>query len=200
MGGRSAIPVSLVAASSASSQAFAHQSASSRDAARLGVRRSRCPSGCAGTWKGSQRRSLPCCISSSGWSRPICGRAVLGPRRRPASGRGAGAAGPGAVEAVSERIRHAVAPCVVGSWRRDGTVTRSGAAGASGLSPSARRKGDGDVPVRILSTATLRHRFGASLHRHRHYRCCIPDGMFDPLQAGGVQCRQALALAPEGLL
>ena len=40
--------------------------------------------------------------------------------------------------------------------RRDGAVTRSGAAGASGLSPSARRKGDWDVPFRILSTATLR--------------------------------------------
>ena len=43
--------------------------------------------------------------------------------------------------------------------RRDGAVTRSGAAGATGLSPSARRKGDGDVPFRILSTATLRRQF-----------------------------------------
>ncbi|MFZ1537725.1 MAG: biotin/lipoyl-containing protein, partial [Chromatiaceae bacterium] len=40
--------------------------------------------------------------------------------------------------------------------RRDGALTRSGAAGASWLSPSARRKGDWDVPFRILSTATLR--------------------------------------------
>ncbi len=41
---------------------------------------------------------------------------------------------------------------------RDGAVTRSGAAGAPWLSPSARRKGGWDVPFRILSTATLRRR------------------------------------------
>lgn len=29
----------------------------------------------------------PYCTRSCGWSRLICGRAVLGPRRRPASGR-----------------------------------------------------------------------------------------------------------------
>ncbi len=41
------------------------------------------------------------------------------------------------------------------------------------------------------------HRFGASLNRHLHYHCCILDGVFDPLQAGGVQFRQASAPTPE---
>ena len=41
------------------------------------------------------------------------------------------------------------------------------------------------------------HRFGASLNRHLHYHCCILDGVFEPLQAGGVQFRRASALAPE---
>ena len=37
------------------------------------------------------------------------------------------------------------------------------------------------------------HRFGASLNRHLHYHCCILDRVFEPLQAGGVQFRQASA-------
>ncbi len=41
------------------------------------------------------------------------------------------------------------------------------------------------------------HRFGASLNRHIHYHCCILDGVFEPLQAAGVQFRQASSLAPE---
>ncbi len=43
------------------------------------------------------------------------------------------------------------------------------------------------------------HRFGASLNRHLHYHCCILDGVFDPLQAGGVQFRQASAPTPEAV-
>jgi hypothetical protein len=46
----------------------------------------RYPSGCAGTWNVSQRRSRPCCTSSCGWSRPICADALPGPRHGPASG------------------------------------------------------------------------------------------------------------------
>jgi len=41
------------------------------------------------------------------------------------------------------------------------------------------------------------HRFGASLNRHLHYHCCILDGVFDPIEEGAVQFRQASALAPE---
>jgi hypothetical protein len=41
------------------------------------------------------------------------------------------------------------------------------------------------------------HHFGASLNRHLHYHCCILDGLFDPLQAGGGQFRHASALVPE---
>jgi hypothetical protein len=41
------------------------------------------------------------------------------------------------------------------------------------------------------------HRFGASLNRHLHCHCCILDGVFDPLQAGGVQFRQAAPLTAE---
>ena len=41
------------------------------------------------------------------------------------------------------------------------------------------------------------HRFGAALNRHLIRR--ILDGLFDPLQAGGVQFRQASALAPEAV-
>jgi hypothetical protein len=41
------------------------------------------------------------------------------------------------------------------------------------------------------------HRFGASLNRHLHYHCCILDGVFEPLEAGGVQFRQASALTRE---
>ena len=41
------------------------------------------------------------------------------------------------------------------------------------------------------------HRFGASLNRHLHYHCCILDGVFEPLEVGGVQFRQASALTPD---
>jgi hypothetical protein len=41
------------------------------------------------------------------------------------------------------------------------------------------------------------HRFGASLNRHLHYHCCILDGVFEPLEGGGVQFRQASALTRE---
>ena len=43
---------------------------------------------------------------------------------RPAWRRGGS---PGAAKVICKPIRHAVKPCVVGSWRRDGAVTRSGA-------------------------------------------------------------------------
>jgi hypothetical protein len=33
------------------------------------------------------------------------------------------------------------------------------------------------------------HRFGAALNRHLHYHCCILDGVFEPLEAAGVQFR-----------
>jgi hypothetical protein len=38
---------------------------------------------------------------------------------------------------------------------------------------------------------------GASLNRHLHDHCSILDGVFEPLQAGGIQFRQASARAPE---
>jgi hypothetical protein len=41
------------------------------------------------------------------------------------------------------------------------------------------------------------HRFGAALNRHLHYHFCILDGVFEPLEAGGVQFPEALALTPE---
>ncbi len=40
------------------------------------------------------------------------------------------------------------------------------------------------------------HRFGASLNPHMHSHCCILDGVFEPLEAGRVQFREALALTP----
>ena len=43
------------------------------------------------------------------------------------------------------------------------------------------------------------HRFGAALNRHLQYHGCILDGLFNPLEAGGVQFRQASALAPEAV-
>ena len=57
-----------------------------------------------------------------------------------------GPLGPEAAQAVCKRIRDAVKPFAQGSWRT----------GVQRLSPSGRRKGDLDVPFRILSTATLR--------------------------------------------
>ena len=46
----------------------------------------------------------------------------------------------------------------------------AGRTGAQGLSPSARRKGDWDVPFRILSTATLRH-----IYSHARYNLKFTD-------------------------
>lgn len=40
------------------------------------------------------------------------------------------------------------------------------------------------------------HRFGSSLNRHLHYHGGILDALFDPLETGGVQFRQAPALPP----
>ena len=48
-----------------------------------------------------------------------------------------------------------------------------------------------------FGAVSLVHRFGASLNRHLHYHCCILDGVFDPIEEGAVQFRQASVLAPE---
>jgi len=58
------------------------------------------------------------------------------------------------------------------------------------------------TPSRGLRAGALRgsscvNRCGASLNRHRHDHGGILDGVFEPLAAGGVQFRQAAALAPE---
>jgi hypothetical protein len=59
------------------------------------------------------------------------------------------------------------------------------------------------APLHVWSKTDLKHskkpmhRFGASLNRHLHYHCGILDGVFDPLEAGGVEFRQALPLTPE---
>jgi hypothetical protein len=37
------------------------------------------------------------------------------------------------------------------------------------------------------------------LNRHLHYHCCILDGVFEPLGAGGVLFRQASAPTPEAV-
>ena len=86
-------------------------------------------------------------------------RVVPGRRRR---GRAAGVAkgpkDPQPAQVVCKRIRYAVEPFVEGSWRRREVPKPwpgAGRTGAQWLSPSARRKGDWDVPFRILSTATL---------------------------------------------
>ena len=60
------------------------------------------------------------------------------------------------------------------------------------------RKHSSGASARVrFGAVSFVHRFGASLNRHLHYHCCILDGVFEPLQAGGVQFRQASALAPE---
>ena len=46
-----------------------------------------------------------------------------------------------------------------------------------------------------LRGSSFAHRFGAALNRHLHYR--ILDGVFEPLEAGGAQFRQASAPVPE---
>ncbi len=58
-----------------------------------------------------------------------------------------------------------------------------------------RERSPGASPRARLGAVSFVHRFGASLHRHLHCHGGILDGVFEPLEAGGVQCRQALALA-----
>jgi len=60
-----------------------------------------------------------------------------------------------------------------------------------------RRSSPGASAQARFGAVSFVHRFGASLNRHLHYHCCILDGVFDPLQAGGVQFRQASAPTPE---
>jgi hypothetical protein len=43
------------------------------------------------------------------------------------------------------------------------------------------------------------HRFGSALNRHAHYPCCVLDGLFEPLDDGQVQFRQALTLTAEDI-
>lgn len=55
---------------------------------------------------------------------------------------------------------------------------------------------------RVLGTGPLWgssfvHRFGASLNRHLHDRCCIRDGAFEPLATDRVRFRHASALTPK---
>ena len=54
-----------------------------------------------------------------------------------------------------------------------------------------RRSSPGASAQARFGAVSFVRRFGASLNRHLHYHCCILDGVFDPLQAGGVQFRQA---------
>ncbi len=61
-----------------------------------------------------------------------------------------------------------------------------------------RERSPGASPRARLGAVSFVHRFDASLHRHLHCHGGILDGVFEPFEAGGVQCRQALALAPEG--
>jgi hypothetical protein len=60
-----------------------------------------------------------------------------------------------------------------------------------------RRSSPGASAQAHFRAVSFVHRFGASLNRHLHYHCCILDGVFDPIEEGTVQFRQASALAPE---
>lgn len=43
------------------------------------------------------------------------------------------------------------------------------------------------------------HRFGGSLNRHVHFRCCVVDGVFEGGPDGQLQFRPAQPLIPEAL-
>ena len=60
-----------------------------------------------------------------------------------------------------------------------------------------RRSSPGASAQARFRAVSFVHRFGASLNRQIHYHCCILDGVFDPIEEGPVQFRQASALAPE---
>ncbi|MEJ2386816.1 MAG: transposase [Chromatiaceae bacterium] len=50
-----------------------------------------------------------------------------------------------------------------------------------------------------LGAVRFMHCFGSSLNRHVHYRCCIIDGLFEFLDEGQMQFREALALSAKGI-
>ena len=60
-----------------------------------------------------------------------------------------------------------------------------------------RKSCPGASPRARFGAVSFVHRFGAALNRHLHYHCCILDGVFEPLGAGGVQFRQAAPLTAE---
>jgi hypothetical protein len=60
-----------------------------------------------------------------------------------------------------------------------------------------RKRSPGASPRARCGAVSFVHRFGAALNGHLHDHCCILDGVFELLEAGGVQFRQASALAPE---
>jgi hypothetical protein len=62
-----------------------------------------------------------------------------------------------------------------------------------------RKRSPGASPRAHFRAVSFVHRFGAALNRHLHYHCGILDGVFDPLEAGEVQFRQASALTPEAV-
>ncbi|MBK8636845.1 MAG: transposase zinc-binding domain-containing protein [Chromatiaceae bacterium] len=49
-----------------------------------------------------------------------------------------------------------------------------------------RERSPGASPQARLGAVSFVHRFGASLNRHLHYHGGILDGVFEPLEAGGV--------------
>jgi len=53
-----------------------------------------------------------------------------------------------------------------------------------------RKRSPGASPRARLGAVSFVHRFGAALNRHLHYHCGILDGVFEPLEAGGVQFRR----------
>ena len=62
-----------------------------------------------------------------------------------------------------------------------------------------RQRSPGTSPRARFGAVSFVHRFGAALNRHLHDHCCIFDGVFEPLEAGGVQFRQAAALTPDAV-
>jgi len=117
--------------------------------------------------------------------------------QRPAHGRDRRAPGrsglPASTGAPVGVVRIQAAPLAAGTGAKGGHC-RAASLPAGGRGPTTEELSWG-LRAGPLRGSSFAHRFGAALNRHLHYR--ILDGVFEPLEAGGAQFRQASAPVPE---
>jgi hypothetical protein len=96
---------------------------------------------------------------------------------------------PGSIPITLEQRAGAQAAGLVPGTGAKGRHGRAAYLPAGGRGPSAEKLSRGLGRTRY-GAVSFAHRCGASLNRHLHDHCGVLNGVFEPLEAGGVQFRK----------